>query len=71
MSFDFDHNIHKFEEQYFTFSDCINELGGAACLIFIFFYFLWSLLSIGTARSFFKNMVEMIERKYNEASEWR
>ena len=71
FSFDFDYNVKKFEEIPFTLNDSIAELGGSACIIFIVMYFFWWLISLKTAYSFFNNLVEMVGRKYNEASEWK
>ena len=71
IRFEFDHTVKKFEVVYFTMGDSIGELGGSLCIIFIVFYLLWWLISLKTSYSFFTNMVEMISRKYNEASEWK
>lgn len=71
VNFKFDFTVKKFEEELFTFSDCVAELGGAACIIFIILVLIWWLIGIGSTYSFFNNFVDMIGRKYQEASEWK
>ena len=69
IKFGFDFTVKKFSHEYYTFGAVIYEIGTTAVVFSMLIYLVTCIVGVYTMRQFLSNFADLVERKYQLASD--